>query len=374
MSVSGHRLTVLPADRGARQRLKILQLLAAVEADGRTPLAEALRHRRQPAAAGDDGDRRSPPRTDPSFVRPLATLRIARASGRWWCCSTRRRSRRPPTRRPPRPQRQRSRAVRHALAEFEMPIYDHRPRAGPGGGAGTMIDPRTAPARGGLADARRSSRLMIAVVASAVDDPAWVNGRGDLTDGLVLARAARRRGRLHRAQGRLGSLDDARRRRAVRRPADPDRRGLGRVPGPVDRPGVRAHRRRHDPGVPRHRVAGARVHQPGGPLRRGPRDHHVGHRPVRLVRGVRAPPAAERRDRDRDRPRSRTCRSTFRERAAVHRRVHGRGAVPAHPDARVRRARDVDPAPDRRPEHDLVASTCAAGRCSSSRRCSARCC
>ena len=30
-------------------------------------------------------------------------------------------------------------------------------------------------------------------------------------------------------------------------------------------------------------------------------------------------------------------------------------AVPADPDARVRRARDVAPAPDRRPEHDLVA-------------------
>ena len=28
--------------------------------------------------------------------------------------------------------------------------------------------------------------LLIAIVASAVDDPAWVNGRGKLTDGLVL--------------------------------------------------------------------------------------------------------------------------------------------------------------------------------------------
>ena len=42
LTVNGHRMTVLPADRGARQRLKILQLLAAVEADGRTPLDEAL--------------------------------------------------------------------------------------------------------------------------------------------------------------------------------------------------------------------------------------------------------------------------------------------------------------------------------------------
>ena len=46
--------------------------------------------------------------------------------------------------------------------------------------------------------------------------------------------------------------------------------------------------------------------------------------------------------------------STFREELPYIVVVHGRGPVPAHPDARVRRARDVDPAPDRRPEHDLV--------------------
>ena len=70
MSTSGHRLTVLPADRGARQRLKILQLLAAVEADGRTPLAEALVTGRQPPAAGDDGDRDH--RDDGPVVRAAA--------------------------------------------------------------------------------------------------------------------------------------------------------------------------------------------------------------------------------------------------------------------------------------------------------------
>jgi uncharacterized protein (DUF58 family) len=42
LTTSGHRLVSIPADRGPRQRQKIMQLLAAVEGDGRTPLAEML--------------------------------------------------------------------------------------------------------------------------------------------------------------------------------------------------------------------------------------------------------------------------------------------------------------------------------------------
>ncbi len=42
LTASGHRLVSIPADRGPRQRLKIMQLLAAVEGDGRMPLAEVL--------------------------------------------------------------------------------------------------------------------------------------------------------------------------------------------------------------------------------------------------------------------------------------------------------------------------------------------
>ncbi len=74
VTVSAHRLTVLPPDRGARQRLKILQLLAAVEADGTAPLNEAL-------ATGLGRLRRGmtaiilTPALDPAFVRPLAVLR-----------------------------------------------------------------------------------------------------------------------------------------------------------------------------------------------------------------------------------------------------------------------------------------------------------
>ena len=42
LTTSGHRLVSIPADRGPRQRQKIMQLLAAVEGDGHSPLAEML--------------------------------------------------------------------------------------------------------------------------------------------------------------------------------------------------------------------------------------------------------------------------------------------------------------------------------------------
>jgi uncharacterized protein (DUF58 family) len=42
LTVNAHRASVLPPDRGSRQHLKIMQLLAAVDADGTTRLSEAL--------------------------------------------------------------------------------------------------------------------------------------------------------------------------------------------------------------------------------------------------------------------------------------------------------------------------------------------
>ena len=42
MTINAHRLAQLQPDRGGRQHLKVMQLLAAVEGDGATPLAEAL--------------------------------------------------------------------------------------------------------------------------------------------------------------------------------------------------------------------------------------------------------------------------------------------------------------------------------------------
>ena len=120
MSASGHRLAVLPADRGARQRLKILQLLAAVEADGRTPLAEALvtgvsRLRRGMTAIVITAT------LDPSFVRPLATLRT-RGIGTVVVLLDHLAFAPPADEAAAEVARQRSRAVRHALAEFEVPV------------------------------------------------------------------------------------------------------------------------------------------------------------------------------------------------------------------------------------------------------------
>jgi uncharacterized protein (DUF58 family) len=126
LTINAHRLTIVPSDRGARQRLKILQLLAAVEADGRTPLAEALvtgvnRLRRGMTAIVITSSQ------DTSFVRPLATLRT-RGIGTVVVLLD-------PAQFEPDPdpvaaeaQRQRSRAVRHALAEFEIPTYVVGPR------------------------------------------------------------------------------------------------------------------------------------------------------------------------------------------------------------------------------------------------------
>jgi uncharacterized protein (DUF58 family) len=42
LTTSGHRTVSIPADRGPRQRQKIMQLFAAVEGDGNTSLAELL--------------------------------------------------------------------------------------------------------------------------------------------------------------------------------------------------------------------------------------------------------------------------------------------------------------------------------------------
>jgi uncharacterized protein (DUF58 family) len=74
LTTTGSRVTILPPDRGPRQRQKILQLLAAVEGDGTTPLAEAL-------VAGLPLLRRGmsaivvTSSTEVGWVRPLVTLR-----------------------------------------------------------------------------------------------------------------------------------------------------------------------------------------------------------------------------------------------------------------------------------------------------------
>ena len=74
MTVNAHRMALLPADRGGRQHLKVMQLLAAVDGDGATAFAEVLvatagRLRRGMTAIVIT------PSLDTSWVRPLATLR-----------------------------------------------------------------------------------------------------------------------------------------------------------------------------------------------------------------------------------------------------------------------------------------------------------
>ncbi len=74
MSVNARRPTQLPPDRGGRQHLKVMQLLAALEPDGEAPLVEALintvgRLRRGMTAVVIT------PSLDPAWVRVLATLR-----------------------------------------------------------------------------------------------------------------------------------------------------------------------------------------------------------------------------------------------------------------------------------------------------------
>ncbi|HEY3334638.1 MAG TPA: DUF58 domain-containing protein [Candidatus Limnocylindrales bacterium] len=125
LTVSAHRMTIVPADRGARQRLKILQLLAAVEADGRTPLQEALvtgvnRLRRGTTAIVVTSSQ------DPAFVRPLATLRT-RGIGTVVVLLDKAQFEPDDDETVAEAQRQRTRAVRHALSEYEIPTHVVKP-------------------------------------------------------------------------------------------------------------------------------------------------------------------------------------------------------------------------------------------------------
>ena len=140
LTASGHRTVVLPADRGSRQHLKIMQLLAAVEADGATPLVEVLigsvgRLRRGMTAVVIT------PSIDPAWVRPLATLRsrgvgcvavtleadaFARYEAEDGDPAPDRLAAAPPAD-DLQARAQRARALRHTLAEYEMPTMTITP-------------------------------------------------------------------------------------------------------------------------------------------------------------------------------------------------------------------------------------------------------
>jgi uncharacterized protein (DUF58 family) len=140
LTVNAHRLAQLPPDRGGRQHLKIMQLLAAVDGDGTTPLSEALvatvpRIRRGMTAVVIS------PSLDRGWVKPLAALRargvgcvvvsfnIAEFEGYFRDEELRLRGL------PPEPEdpvaaaarAQRVRALRHALSEFDVEVHTVQP-------------------------------------------------------------------------------------------------------------------------------------------------------------------------------------------------------------------------------------------------------
>jgi uncharacterized protein (DUF58 family) len=140
MTINAHRLAQLQPDRGGRQHLKVMQLLAAVEGDGATPISEALvasvpRIRRGMTAVVITAS------LERDWVKPLAALR-----SRGVACvvisldvpAFERREQEEATRRAgtpaleaplPQPTKtaQEWRALRHALAEFDIAVY----RVGP---------------------------------------------------------------------------------------------------------------------------------------------------------------------------------------------------------------------------------------------------
>jgi len=139
MSVNVGRMGFLPPDRGSRQHLKIMQLLASVEADGSAPLVETListvgRLRRGMTAVVIT------PSLDPSWVRPLASLRtrgVACVVLILDAAAYERAAHQAPTvtvdDRSPQPHEvgveleSRARALRHALAEYELTSYTITP-------------------------------------------------------------------------------------------------------------------------------------------------------------------------------------------------------------------------------------------------------
>ncbi|MFI5254083.1 MAG: DUF58 domain-containing protein [Candidatus Limnocylindrales bacterium] len=127
---TGHHLAVLPADRGARQHRKIMSLLAAVNADGTAPLAEAL-------IAGLPRIRRGmtaviiTPSLERDWVVPLSALRL-RGVPTLVCLldraayevhGRRYRHRADLSEALLADQERVARAVSHALAEHDVPVY-----------------------------------------------------------------------------------------------------------------------------------------------------------------------------------------------------------------------------------------------------------
>ncbi|HEV8053954.1 MAG TPA: DUF58 domain-containing protein [Candidatus Limnocylindrales bacterium] len=134
-TATGLRRAVLPADRGPRQQQKLLQLLAAIDADGAVPLRELLveglsRLRRGMTAVVIT------PSLERDWIRPLATLRV-RGIGTAVCVidpvahedRTRLDQGKPPLPDDEREARAReARALKYALAEHDLQVHVLAPR------------------------------------------------------------------------------------------------------------------------------------------------------------------------------------------------------------------------------------------------------
>jgi uncharacterized protein (DUF58 family) len=139
LTVNGHRQAIVPVDRGSRQHLRIMQLLAAVEGDGTTPLAECLinaasRLRRGMTAIVITAS------TDAAWVRPIAAFRSrgiasvvvtldADAADRYDRAERARAGETvgEPDKAAVEQRAQRGRALRHALAEYELKVHTLTP-------------------------------------------------------------------------------------------------------------------------------------------------------------------------------------------------------------------------------------------------------
>lgn len=139
MTVNAGRTAFLPADRGGRQHQKIMQLLAAVEADSGSPLVETLigsvgRLRRGMTAVVITAS------SDPAWVRPLAALRtrgvacVVVALDAPAFAQAELEARAAATGEPvvldpaaTETAAKRARALRHALAEYELRSFTVRP-------------------------------------------------------------------------------------------------------------------------------------------------------------------------------------------------------------------------------------------------------
>jgi uncharacterized protein (DUF58 family) len=131
LTTTGLRGGLLPADRGARQHVKVRQLLAAGEGLGVTPLAEALvlglpRLRRGMTAVVIT------PSVDRGWVRPLASLRPRGVASVVVTLDAASFAAHAAPRAPlpgatgDLPDAQQTRALRHALAEYDLRTYTLR--------------------------------------------------------------------------------------------------------------------------------------------------------------------------------------------------------------------------------------------------------